>query len=55
MHGLIDHGLIWPIGTIFSGKYIRPVVNGRQMEFVSTNVSEHNVGGLPRDQAAEDV
>ena len=39
-----------------SGKYIRPVVKGRQIEFVSTKyVSEQNVGGLPREKAAENV
>ena len=25
------------------------------MEFLSTYVSEHNVGGLPREQSAENV
>ena len=40
---------------IFSGKWTQPVVKFRQMEFLSTNVSEHNVGGLPREQAAENV
>ena len=40
---------------IFSGKYTQPVIKDRQMEFLSTNVSEHNVGRLPREQAAENV
>ena len=40
---------------IFSAKWTQPVVKFRQMEFLSTNVSEHNVGGLPCEQAAENV
>ena len=40
---------------IFSGKWTQPVVKFRQMKFLSTNVSEDNVGGLPREQAAENV
>ena len=32
-----------------------PVVKGRQMEFLSADVSEHITGGLPREQAAENV
>ena len=44
-----------PLERFFPGKETQPVVKGRQIEFLSTNVSEHNVGGLPREQAAKNV